>query len=246
VINSSLVMSEAPLLAFTLAGLALLRPSGVSTSGGYESFSKLILSALLFGVAGLIRPMACFAAFGAIVALLRARRFIPALVITIIAGLVAATGLLFLRHRLGGATESLRVYRDSPRAYGGELFTWPFHSLLRTPGEDHASVGTIVYIWAHVLLVITACVRLARRALSRSASTPFLDNVCAPWLIANLLFVLCIGGVWGFRHFPRFTIPAQPALFWALRDWLPRKKWIWLLMACGLFVFAVFGVRSTP
>lgn len=248
--NSSLAMSEAPLLAFTLAGL-LLTQRNRPLAGG-----------ILLGLAGLIRPMACFAVAGALIAAATQRQWRRALIIALSATAVVAAGLLIVHLGTGDALANVRVYRDSPRAYGGALFRPPFYSLLTIPRLEHVSLGFVTYIYAHVLIVLAACAALAHRtfplkpraqaagdAPGPSSSRPAshaLNVLTLTWLLSNTLFQLCIGSTWGFRHFPRFAIPAQPALFWALHPYVPRRSWPWCLAAVGIFYLAVVCVNLAP
>jgi hypothetical protein len=232
--NSSLAMSEAPLLAFTLVGLLLIVRSRHALMGG-----------VLLGFAGLIRPMACFAVMGVMLALLAERRVRDSLISAACAAAVFGAGVLTLYLLSGDALWGVRIYHDSPRTYGGEIFVLPFQSLLTTPIREHVSVGFVVYIYAHVVIVLGACALLAWRAL-RGSSTISLDLLSLGWLAGNTLFQLCIGSGWGFRHFPRFAIPAQPALFWGLRPYLPRRVWPWVVAGCGISYMAVECVNLTP
>jgi hypothetical protein len=65
-------------------------------------------------------------------------------------------------------------------------------------------------------------------------------------VVGNTAFVLCIGSVWGFRHFPRFTIPAAPAMFWTIRNLLPSRWGWWIVIAAACGVMAVAGVIASP
>jgi hypothetical protein len=232
--NSSLAMSEAPLLAITLVGLLLM------VRGRH-----VLIGGVLLGFAGLIRPMACFAVFGVIIALLTQRRLRDLFIGAAGAAAVFAAGVIALHLLSGDALRGVRIYHNSPRTYGGEIFVLPFQSLLTTPAREHVSVGFVVYIYAHVIIVLSACTVLALRALRRS-SMIVLDLLALGWLGGNTLFQLCIGSGWGFRHFPRFAIPAQPALFRALHPYLPRRVWPWILAAAGIFYMAVECVNLTP
>jgi hypothetical protein len=228
-INSSLGMSEAPLLAVVC--LALLA----------SQRDWLIASGILFGFAGMIRPVACFALAGLAMTLIRGRQWKPLLII--LAGAIGMFALesAALQWWTGDALRGIHAYAHHPDAYAGHLLAWPFRSLLQTPGRDSASIGRVIYIWVHVIITLAACVLIAERVARAGRSNPR-DGVASLWLIGNTAFVLCIGSVWGFRHFPRFTIPAAPALFWTLRGTLPRRPGWWLLIASACGVMAVFGV----
>jgi hypothetical protein len=232
-INSSLGMSEAPLLAVVC--LALLA----------SQKDQLLLAGVLFGFAGMIRPMACFAMAGLLLALARDRHWRAMAVVVLAATATFALELLVIQKWTGNALHGIHVYANNPAAYGGHLLGWPFQSLLTTPMHDGASAGRIAYIWTHVVVVLIACALIADRAIRTARPNPR-DSVSCAWLIGNTAFVLCIGSVWGFRHFPRFTIPAAPALFWALRSVLPRNPRWWGLIAMACGAAAVAGVIDSP
>jgi hypothetical protein len=235
-INSSLAMSEAPMLAVVLSGLVL----GV---GGYA-----MPSGALLGFAVLVRPAAVFPLAGFLVARWFANQRRQALTAALVSAVVIAAGLLFVKWLMGDAMHSLKVYSNSPSAYAGAVFAWPFQALIETPIRAHASAARIVYIWAQVALVLGACAMLAAKVKSSA-----LDRLAFLWLGANVIFTLCIASGpfgWGFYHFPRFTIPALPPLFWAVRRVLPSATWAWmvLLIACGAITIAGVheGVIALP
>jgi hypothetical protein len=231
--NSTLAMSEAPLLALTLAAL-LLAVRGHAISSG-----------ILLALAIFIRPMACFAAAGVAASLLVDRRYRQLITTALSAIVIVMIGVLTWHYFTGDALRGIRIYRDSPRAYTGQIFEWPFHALLTVPGREHVPWGFVTYIYVHVLVVLIGCAMIARRVL-RGGQTRTLDCIALVWLLGNTMFQLCIGSTWGFRHFARFAIPSQPALFWALHPVLPRAKWVWWAAGCGVFVLAVVSVHLTP
>ena len=232
-INSSLGMSEAPLLAMVC--LALLA----------SQYDQILLAGVLFGCAGMIRPMACFALAGVVFALLRDRRTKPAIVLLIATAGMFALELLAIRQWTGDALRSVHAYSQNPDAYAGHLLALPFQSLLTTPAHDRVGVGRVIYIWLHVIITLLACGLIADRVIRAGRSKPR-DAVACAWLIGNTAFVLCIGSVWGFRHFPRFTIPAAPAFFWTVRNVLPRGPIWWSVIGALCAVMAVFGVIASP
>ena len=305
VVNSSLVMTEAPTLALTLLGLLLARQK------------RPLLAGAALAAAGLVRPMACFAAAGALVALWRCAGWRGALRLALACGGVFILGTIWGASWRGELFESARIYHNDPRAYGNELITWPFGSLLRNtlhPTPDAgASVGYSIYIWSHVAFVFGGIALLVRRLLrqrrnrlfesdakaagrltalmppTRANGTPsarqasqglqeaqewqdsqewrelhdlqnshesqrspkistarFVTTAGVVWAIGNTALVLCIGSIWGYKHFPRFHILSQPALFDGWRDWLPRRTWVWLAICGGVTVFAIFGVKAAP
>jgi hypothetical protein len=232
-INSSMGMSEAPLLAVVCLALLAAKKE------------RSILAGILFGFAGIIRPMACFAFIGLLLAMIRHRRWSSALVVFITTAATFAVELLLLQWLTGSVLRGIAVYRNHPGAYNGHLLAWPFQSLLTTPALDHASLGRIVYIYLHVVVTLLACGLAALQTLRTSRSEPR-AALASAWLIGNTAFVLCIGSVWGFRHFPRFTIPAAPAFFWTVRRVLPRSQVLWGVIAAGCSILAVLGVIDSP
>ena len=226
--NSSLVLSEAPLLAFSLAALWLLQRGRGATGG------------IVMGFAALVRPMACFFLGGGMYVQLRQKRRGQAILSLLGAGGVVVAGLLLVRFWRGDAWAQIRYYANSPNAYGGQLFTWPFHALLCVPGEKNVPAWRTGYIWLHAAVALMACTVLLA-AMLRKNSDPR-DQLAAPWLWGNTLFALCIGSVWGFECFHRFTIPAQPAMFWALRGILPRRRITWLMVGATSFAIALSSV----
>jgi hypothetical protein len=232
-INSSLGMSEAPMLAIVC--LALLA----------SQKDQLVLAGVLFGFAGMIRPMACFALAGLLFALLREGKWKPAVAVLGTAVGMFCFEIAMVQLWTGDAMRGVHVYAQHPDAYAGHMFAWPFQSLLTTPGHDGASVGRIIYIWIHVIITLLACGMSADRALRAGRSRPR-DAVSFVWLVGNTAFILCIGGVWGFRHFHRFTIPAAPAMFWTLRNLLPRSQRWWLIIGLISMLLAMGGVFDSP
>jgi hypothetical protein len=247
-INSSLGMSEAPLLAFVCTGFLLARSD------------RLIAGGIAFGLAGLIRPMACFALAGAVYMILRDSatlrlrgekfcrdsqrdRWIGALKICVAAAMTFAAGFAAMQVWTGNALQGVHVYANHPGAYAGHLIVWPFESLVM--GTIHASHWRIIYIWLHVVVVLIAVGLAGWKSLSKHDADPR-DSASFPWLFCNTAMVLCLGPPWGFSHFPRFSIPAEPAIFWTLRNVLPRNRWIWLAIGGVVFVFAVLGVIDSP
>jgi hypothetical protein len=218
--------TEGPMLAFSTLGL-LCATRGRPIAGG-----------LLLGIAGVYRPMACFAVLGYACYALSRREYRRAVVVPLLAALVVAAAVLALKHLWGDPLKGARAYANDPTAYGGELLTWPFKSLLLTPLHQHVARPKLLLVYAHVLLVAVACVLLIRRTIDPARRAP-LDLLSLPWLLANTAFVLCVGNVWGFHAFPRFITPAAPAMFHALRSYLPKCRCTWICIGIASFIVAV-------
>jgi hypothetical protein len=230
---SSLGMSEAPMLAVVLVALLA------------SQRNRPVVAGVLFGFAGVIRPMACFALVGLMYARAREGKWKSGLFVLCITGVVFGLEILAMQWWTGNAMRGVHVYAQHPDAYAGHMFEWPFQSLLTTPKKDGTPIGKVIYIWVHVAITLFACGWITEKALHGGRSKPR-DAVAFPWLAGNSIFVFCIGGVWGFRHFARFTIPAAPAMFWTLRRWLPRKMRWWVLIAGVSMFLTVFGVFDSP
>ncbi|MDB5354714.1 MAG: hypothetical protein JWN24_1167 [Phycisphaerales bacterium] len=220
--NSSLAMTEAPLLALSLGGL-LLAERTKSVAGGF-----------LLGLAGLVRPMACFAVLGQMWRDAALRRMRGAVIVAVVSGAVVLTGIAALHVWSGDAMHGVKVYASDKHTYNGELIAWPFKSLIHESLRPEVSIARICYVWLHVAIVLMAIGSLAMKCLRLGREADPRDTLALPWLAGNTLFVLCVGSYWGFQHFPRFTIPALPALFWAVRAFLPRRPAAWAAIAAGM------------
>jgi hypothetical protein len=230
-INSSLAMSEAPMLAMTVCGLIAGMAGSAAAAGA------------LLGMALTIRPVACFPLAGLLLVHLSTRRQKEAIVTAVAAGIILFGALQWVWWLTGDPFYGVRVYSHSSAAYGGHLLAWPFQALIQTPLRAHTPILRMLYIWAHVPLVLGGCVVLARRA--RQADD--LARIALVWLAGNTLFTLCIASGpygWGFFHFPRFTIPATPALFWAVRGALPASTAVWVCVTILMGAIAVMGVHQ--
>jgi hypothetical protein len=214
---STLAMSEATLLLLVAAGVYCV-----------VRRDALILGGLALGYAGLVRPVACFAVLGLLAAFAYRREWRKGLVVGGLAAAVVASGFLVLRLWRGDALEGVKIYAKSKHSFDGELFTWPFESLITTPLASPVSPWKIAYVWLVVAFVLGGCVLIARKARRlRGSPAGDLALVGAVWLIANTLFVLCMGNKYGFHYFDRHIIVALPPLLWAYSAWLPRHAAAW-------------------
>jgi len=216
VFSGSLICSEVMCLLGSIAGLQLARRDQPLRAG------------LAFGLGGLFRPVAVFAMLGAVAAdLLEERRLRRPAALTAAAGLTVAAGLAAVQWRFGDALMSLRQYTGTA-AYGDQLMTWPFHSLIAIPLTSPVPAWKLAFVAAHLAAALGGCV-LAVWQWRRAAGPECpLAALAAVWLLANTLYVVCIGGFWGFHDFPRFLVPALPPLFFVYRRILPARPWVWL------------------
>lgn len=217
VFSGSLISTEALCLLLSLAGLWLLQKS------------KTVPAGIAFGLGGLFRPVAVFALLGGAAAELLAGRFRRAAAATALAGATVAAGLAAVHARFGDAFLSVRRYAEDPQAYGGgEMITWPFRSLLTVPFTTPVAAWKIAFVAVHAVAVLGGCVLAVRQWRRADLEERPLAAAAGLWLGGNTLYVLSIGGVWGFHDFPRFLVPALPPLFWLYRRVLPARIWMWV------------------
>lgn len=219
--DTSAVMNESLMLLLCGVGIAA---STMKRAGSGAAWTA-ITAGVAFGAAGMVRPMACFAAAGAAAFLLVERRTQRALAVLGLSMIAFATMYGLFTWLYWNPMENVRVYRDHPVAYGGEMITWPFKSML---AEFHARGvlnPRVLYKCAYIFggLAIGA---YAIRCFVRSRHP--LDALAMTWWCTNMLFVLCIGSTWGMRIAQRSTAWALPAAMYLLRPWLP-VKWYWRL-----------------
>ncbi len=232
--NSTLAASEAPMLALTVGGLLAAKSKCASD----EKMAGDLAGGVLLGLAGLVRPVACFAVLGYAASREKTPKWKIA-VLPAAAGIVVILALIGIHTWRGDPLANVRTQIESPGAYNGQLFTWPFHSLIVTPFEHAVPWPRIVYIWLHVILTLAGCI--LGLPLLLGDSTP-LDRLAAVWLLANTAFVLCLGNVWGFECFHRFTVPALPALFWIIRQGLPKGIGVWVVIGGASACIAALSV----
>jgi len=228
-INMSLAMSEAPVLALAMTGLLLARRNRAAAAG------------MIFGLSVLTRPVAGFALMGLLLDQIARGRARRGLLAAAWAALIFLLGMLIVHPITGGLFHGINVYANSPRTYAGQPFTWPTHSILWMTLHGQVGWPRWIYITAHVAACVGGCIVLSRQ------NSPT-DLLAFTWLALNTLFVLCLGlgpGAWGFNHFPRFTIPALPALAYAWRRFLPASPWLYIPLIAVLFYIGVVGVRAS-
>ncbi len=150
-INSSLGMSEAPLLAMICVAMLASQKN------------QQVRAGIAFAFAGIIRPMACFALAGVLLALFQQRRWRAGLLLSITVLVAFTLEATAIQLWTGDALHGIHVYAQHPGAYGGHMLAWPFQSLLTTPGRDGTGAGKIIYIWIHVLITLGACAMISER-----------------------------------------------------------------------------------
>lgn len=213
VLSGSLISTEAMCLFLSLIGLLQLRRG------------RAILAGLAFGLGGLFRPVAVFAMIGGLAPEAAAGRWRRATAVTATAGATVAAGLAALQWRFGDALMSLRW---NWRAYGGQILTWPFRSLIMTPVTTPTASWKVIFVAVHLLAALGGCILAVKWLRSAPEASAGVARVAAVWLCCNTAYVLCIGDIWGFHDFPRFLVPALPPLLWAWRRFLPTRPWVWL------------------
>jgi hypothetical protein len=235
---SAMPMTEGILLAFTVGGICVAR---------YRPGWAAIVGGLLIGYAGMIRPMACFAAGGYVCYELVRGRIWRAGVASLGAAGVVLMGIVLMYLWTRDPFAGVRIYAHHPDAYNGHLLTWPFHSLLVMPFDrdvlPNLKFAKVAYVWGQLAVVLAACWILVARVVRERRHADPLDVLCIPWLLGNTAFVVCVGDKWGFLAFSRFILPALPPLFWAFRRVLPSRWWVWAIIAAPSLAIAVDSVR---
>ncbi len=233
ILNGSMAMTESLMMALMLGGLVLAHRNKTWAGG------------LAAGLGGLVRPMIAFSVFGQIVSDLRSGRVRRGLLYGASAAGMVGVGLLVLQYKTGDVLRAAQVQANHKWAYGGQVFDWPFRSLIRTAIDRRAieqmtySLEQVVYFLAPVPIVLLGCVLLYMQWRRVGFKRDPMLALCAPWLWANTLFAACIGTSWALSQFQRFLLVALPPLAWAYRAWLPRRPAVWLMCAILSYGFAI-------
>lgn len=212
-------VSEPLMMALMLPGV-LLHMRGRSLAGG-----------ILLGLAGTVRPMACFAVAGCMLVELIHRRWGRLLKVALPALAIVALAVVGVKLLLGSATQTVQSYNQASAGHwGGSMFSWPFSCLIVGPrlAHPHPAIHHFLHAWGSTVMVLLGCALLLK---SRNSD---LGPLSIPWLWGNTLFVLCVGGSVGFFCLPRYIIPALPPMFYAYRPWLCRWRWVWPVLAVGM------------
>lgn len=221
---SSLISTETLAVALSLAGVVLCRRR------------RPLLGGLALGLAVFCRPFALFAVIAAIAGELVARRRRAAAWLVGGVAVVGVAGLAVLQAHSGDALQSARTYR----ALHGGIVAWPFESLLLTPWRTAVPLWKVPYVWAHAAVALLACVVAVAKVRRAKPGEERAEAVTvAIWLVGLVGFTLCLASAWAFHDFPRFLVPALPPLYVALRDYLPRSRWVWTAVAAASFALAL-------
>ena len=241
---SSVAMNESLLLACCVGGLELalkgIEPDSRSIKNGWIC---LLLGGLVLGFGGVVRPFACFAVAGFLVHAIRQRRWGAAVIVAVTAAAVVGAGALGLYLVTGDALQGIKVYRDNPGAYHGELYAWPFKSLIIHSLHGNVPKAKLIYVWAYVLVNLAAVAMLTSRLLKTRNQKRERIDLFWMWLTGNTTAILCIGSIWGFEAFHRFSSWALPAELFALLPILPRRIWTWSVVTVESFAIALYSIH---
>jgi hypothetical protein len=240
VLYSSIAMTESPLLAFDLAGIALaLRAiDDRLPERDHRQWLLPLLGGLVLGFAGVIRPFACFAIGGLIIHAILRRKWMAASIVAVISAGVFGGALLGLKLVTGNAFIGVKAYKSRPQGYPDGLFTYPFQSLISQTFHGGVNPLKAIYIWLYVLVNLTALALLARQWFKEHNPNRKTDLYFI-WLAGNTAVLLCVGGVWGFHAYHRYSAWALPAELVCFIPILPRRAWIWILVAAVSVAIAV-------
>jgi hypothetical protein len=229
VFAGSLICTEAACLLFSLLGVWL-------------SFRRRWwLSGLAFGIGGLFRPVTVFAMLGCVVVLAMASDFKAVAKTTIMAGTIVFLGFAAVAHQFGDGLMTVKAYTAG---FGGQIYTWPFHSIIATVLQG-VPIWKLFYVGANLAAVLLASgIAVARLRRPSDDGSQALQTIAAIWLLGNTLNSLCLGDMWGFHDFPRFLVPALPAMLWFLRGALPKKIALWVVLGLISLVLSFAPARQ--
>ncbi|MEL7237629.1 MAG: glycosyltransferase 87 family protein [Planctomycetota bacterium] len=231
---SAMVGNETPMLAALLGGMILLRR---------DRTAAVVFGGLLLGVAGAIRPMACFGAGAFLLWLLLHKRWWHAGIAGVLAAAVVGAALGAVAIWFGDALEGAKEYANNPKAYDGQIFAWPLQSILETPAAQNVPLSKTAYVWAYVLTLAAAIGVLAWKLLRPGQTSRAMLLMAMAWLLGNTGFALCVGSDWGFYIFPRLLLPGLPPMIWAaVLAWPKLLKGKLSVVFLSLFAIACLGV----
>jgi hypothetical protein len=127
-----------------------------------------------------------------------------------------------------------------PSRYTKKLFDYPFHSLyagLTDPSERIFKRLSVLATLFVVFAALGCLIAVIRR--EKWNPTGVLAMAFTAALLVHLLFLICIGGTYGYKWLDRHLSQANPIIDWALFYHRPlRWPWIALLTIAGV-IFAI-------
>ncbi len=183
---------------------------------------RWLLAALLASFATIMRPLGVFALLGIGITLLWERKYSRFAAATAI-GL--AVGLLYaipLATHFGDPLATVNSYH-SPQWQGGWLFGFPFYAIVKGTMRYPAPWTNLVLSIGWIVLVVVACVVMAKSGEFRSYCRTHL--VEALFLVPYLWCLFAYNyPMWARSNFARFAIPILPFVLLALYRWLPKDR----------------------
>jgi len=186
------------------------------------------LASLLASLATIVRPLGVFALLGIGLTLLGKRDFRRFAVATAIGLSVGVLYAIPFTHHFGDALATVNSYHD-PKWQGGWLFGFPFYAIIKGTLLYPAPWTNLVLSFGWVLLVVIACIVMARslefRAYCKAHAVEALFLVPYLWCLFTYNYPY-----WARGNFARFAVPILPFVLLALFRWLPKdRRLLWAL-----------------
>lgn len=197
---------------------------------------RWVWASVLGSLATIIRPLGVTALLAIGLVLLYRRNWRALASAVGIAMTVAAGYFLLMKEIFGNALENFAWYRSM--GLGHDRTFIPIVTLfLATPGHELTSKNIAK---AAVWILLTLCALLA--AFMKSSSRRSMRDDPVPWLFGGLYFAsfFFLPAWWIDSQYPRYFAPVIPLVFFTLRDWLPRRRWIvWIAGMASVILAAV-------
>lgn len=251
--TTSTIFSEAPTELCFLAGLwAFLR--------GQNRPILFILAIIFAGYALVVRQNAGIFVIPFIFIMawqFRRDLFLRACGLVALAGIPIIIYLLwnwFTIHQLFPQTklhlESLRAevaLHPDPSRYSTTLFDYPFHSLYAGLTDPSERIFKRLSVVATLLIVFTAIGSLiATIRRDKLNPTGIMAIAFLAALLVHFLFLVSLGGDYGYKWLDRHLSQANPIIDWALFYHRPLR-WIWIaLLTIAGVIFAISTGVGTP